>query len=63
MEDQGLVVSEAIKFPVTRQTAKAAHAETQTHGFEVDLIGARSDLLVLATVNPGLAGRSAVESV
>jgi len=50
MEDEGLVVSEAIKFPVTRQTAKAAYMEMQTHGFEVDLVGARADRLVLATV-------------
>ena len=50
MEDEGLVVSEAIKFPVTRRTAKTAYAETQTHGFEVDLIGACADRLVLATV-------------
>ncbi len=49
-EDGRLVVSEAIKFPVTRQTAKTSHGETQTHGFDVDLVGARRDRLVLATV-------------
>lgn len=38
LEGEDLFVSEAVKFPVTRQTAKAAYAETQTHGFEVDLV-------------------------
>jgi hypothetical protein len=50
LEADRLVVSEAIKFPVTRQTHKTDHVEIQTHGYEVDLIGARSNLLVLATV-------------
>jgi hypothetical protein len=50
METEGLVVSEAVKFPVTRPTGKKAYSETQTHGFEVDLVGARRDRLVLATV-------------
>jgi hypothetical protein len=50
MESEGLVVSGAQKFPVTLQTRKASRVEMQTHGFEVDLIGARVDKLVLATV-------------
>lgn len=50
MEAEGLIVSEAVKFPVQRQTRKASHTEVQKHGYEVDLIGARSDRLVLATV-------------
>lgn len=50
LEDEGFVVSEAVKFPVKLQTKKAAYAEFQTHGFEVDLVAARSDRLVLATV-------------
>jgi len=57
LEAEGLVVSEAIKFPVTRQTAKAAYAETQTHGFEVDLVAARADKLVLATVKSFFGSR------
>jgi len=40
-------VSEAVKFRVKRRTAKTSHEETQTHGFEVDLVGARADRLVL----------------
>lgn len=50
MEMEGLVVSEAVKFPVGRRTAKKSHPEFQIHGFEVDLVGARVDKLVLATV-------------
>ena len=41
MEAEGLVVSEAIKFPVTLPTRRAQHVEVQTHGYEVDLVGAR----------------------
>lgn len=44
--DRGLVVSEALKFPVTQQTTSGR----QTHGYEVDLVGARADQLVLASV-------------
>jgi hypothetical protein len=44
------VVSESVKFPVTRQTAKAAYNEVHTHGYAVDLVAARADRLVLATV-------------
>ncbi|MFC7024611.1 hypothetical protein ACFQHV_15825 [Promicromonospora thailandica] len=46
LEAEGLVVSSALKFPVARQTPSGL----QTHGYEVDLIGARADKLVLATV-------------
>lgn len=58
--EDDLVVSEAVKFPVTRRTAKSSHAETQTHGFEVDLVGARSDRLVLATVKSFFGSRGVV---
>jgi hypothetical protein len=60
MESEGLVVSGALKFPVTRQTRKAAYAEFQTHGFEVDLVGARRDRLVLATVKSFFGSRGVV---
>jgi hypothetical protein len=60
LEGEGLVVSEAVKFPVTRQTAKAAYPETQTHGFEVDLVAARADKLVLATVKSFFGSRGVV---
>ena len=57
MEAEGLIVSEAIKFPVQRRTQKASHAEVQTHGYEVDLVGARSDRLVPATVKSFFGSR------
>ncbi|WFG43123.1 hypothetical protein [Pseudonocardia alni] len=64
MEDEGLVVSEAIKFPVPRRTRKLAYEEVQVHGYEVDLVGARADRLVLATVKSFLGSRGvAVEHV
>jgi hypothetical protein len=50
MEAEGFVVSEALKFPVRRQTKKTAYPEFQLHGYEVDLVGARADRLVLASV-------------
>jgi hypothetical protein len=57
LEAEGLVVSEAMKFPVSLPTKKAAYEEIQTHGYEVDLVGARSDRLVLATVKSFLGSR------
>jgi hypothetical protein len=60
MEAEGLVVSEAVKFSVQRKTRKQMHDEVQTHGYEVDLIGARADRLVLATVKSFLGSRGVV---
>lgn len=50
METEGLVVGGATRYPFARLTRKASHAETQTHSYEVDLVGARRDRLVLASV-------------
>lgn len=50
LEAEGLVVSEAVKFPVRLQTRRRDRVEVQTHGYEVDLVGSRADRLVLATV-------------
>lgn len=47
---EGFVVSSAVKFPIRRQSKKKAHIERQKHGYEVDLVGARGDRLVLASV-------------
>lgn len=60
MESEGLVVSSALKFNVRRKTRKQAYDEYQTHGFEVDLIGARRDKLVLATVKSFFGSRGVV---
>lgn len=50
LEAEGLVVSSSVKFPVRRQVNKSSREEFQTHGYEVDLVGARADRLVLASV-------------
>jgi hypothetical protein len=50
LEADGFVVTGNVKFFVARPTKKASYAETQTHGYEVDLVGARSRRLVLAEV-------------
>ncbi|MCC4907757.1 hypothetical protein [Microbacterium sp. cx-59] len=60
LEAEGLVVSSALKFPVKRRTRKVAYEEWQTHGFEVDLVAARSDKLVLATVKSFFGSRGVV---
>jgi hypothetical protein len=57
LEAEGFVVSGAVKFPVTRRTAKAMHKEVQTHGYEVDLVAARANMLVLATVKSFFGSR------
>src|SRR4051812_48704621 len=60
MQDEGLVVSSAVKFPVKRAVAKVARAETQTHGFEIDLVGANATKLVLASVKSFFGSRGVV---
>jgi hypothetical protein len=60
LEAEGLVVSSGVKFPVALQTRRAAYPEVQTHGYEVDLVGARADRLVLATVKSALGSRGIV---
>lgn len=60
MEAEGLVVSPAVKFPVKRATNKAAYKEEQTHGYEVDLVGASAPRLVLATVKSFFGSRGVV---
>ena len=57
LEDEGFVVSSAIKFPVKRTTRKGVYKEVQTHGYEVDLVAARGDRLVLATVKSFFGSR------
>jgi hypothetical protein len=60
LEQQGYVVSSAVKFPFTRQTGRRGYPEFQTHGYEVDLIAARGDDLILATVKSFLGSRGVV---
>ena len=46
-----------VKFFVRRETRKAAYDEFQEHGYEVDLVGARADRLVLASVKSYLGSQ------
>jgi hypothetical protein len=46
-----------VKFFVRRKTLKAAYEEFQEHGYEVDLVGARGDRLLLAEVKSYLGSR------
>ena len=60
LESEGFVVSPAVKFRVKLKTRKTAYEETQAHGYEVDLVGARQDKLVLATVKSFFGSRGVV---
>jgi hypothetical protein len=50
LEAEGYAVSGNVKFFVRRKTKKQSREEYQTHGYEVDLVGARRGSLVLAEV-------------
>jgi hypothetical protein len=60
LEEEGFIVSPAVKFPVRRQVRKASRVEFQEHGYEVDLVAARADRLVLATVKPFFGSQGVV---
>lgn len=51
------VVTSNVKFPVRRRTKKTSREEYQTHGYEVDLVGARNGVLVLAEVKSFFGSR------
>jgi hypothetical protein len=57
LEAEGFVVTSNVKFFVRRLTSKKSREEYQTHGYEVDLVGARSDQLVLAEVKSFFGSR------
>lgn len=50
LEGEGYAVTSNMKFPVTRKTKKAKYDEFQTHGYEVDIVAARGDELLLGSV-------------
>lgn len=50
LEAEGYAVSGNVKFFVRRKTRKRGRDEYQTHGYEVDLVGAKAGSLVLAEV-------------
>lgn len=64
LESEGFVVSSSVKFPVRRRVRKKSRPEFQEHGYEVDLVAAQADRLVLATVKSFLGSRGvAAEAV
>jgi hypothetical protein len=60
LEAEDLVVSGGVKFRVKLPTRKAAYVEEQAHGYEVDLVGARGDRLVLASVKSAFGSNGVV---
>ena len=60
LEQRNYVISSSVKFPVKRQTGRQDRIEIQTHGYEVDLVAARADHLILATVKSFLGSRGVV---
>ncbi|PIP49124.1 MAG: hypothetical protein COX14_00945 [Chloroflexi bacterium CG23_combo_of_CG06-09_8_20_14_all_45_10] len=50
LESQGYIVTTNVKFPVRIRTKKAKYPEYQTHGYEVDIVGAKSNSLLLGSV-------------
>ena len=57
LEAERFVVTGNVKFFVRRKTQKKAHAEYQEHGYEIDLVAARGDQLVLAEVKSYFGSR------
>ena len=47
LESQGYVVTTNVKFPVRRKTKNGQY---QTHGYEVDIVGAKHNSLILGSV-------------
>ena len=57
LEAQGHVVTTNVKFPVRMRTKKRQVVEHQTHGYEVDIVGAKADLLILGSVKSFLGSK------
>jgi hypothetical protein len=47
---ENCVVSSGVKFPVRLKTKKSSRDEFQEHGYEIDLVAARRDRLLLVSV-------------
>ena len=50
LEAKGYIVTTNVKFSIRRKTRKVKYDEYQTHGYEVDIVAARHDSLILASV-------------
>ena len=57
LERKGYVVTNDVKFPVRRKTRKKERDEYQTHGYEVDIVAARRDSLILGSVKSYFGSR------
>ena len=57
LERKGYVVTSNVKFPVRRKTRKKEREEYQTHGYEVDVVAARRDSLILGSVKSYFGSR------
>jgi hypothetical protein len=57
LEAEHFVVTGNVKFFVRRKTRKKGHPEYQEHGYEIDLVGARGDQLILAEVKSYFGSR------
>lgn len=57
LESEGYVVTGNVKFFVRRQTRKATYNEFQTHGYEIDLVGAKCERLILGEVKSYLGSQ------
>lgn len=50
LESKGYIVTTNVKFPVKRRTRKKSRIEYQVHGYEVDIVAAKSNSLLLGSV-------------
>lgn len=57
LQAAGYVVTGNVKVMVRRRTRKAVREESQEHGYEIDLVGARAGKLVLAEVKSFFGSR------
>lgn len=54
---ENCAVTSGVKFPVRLRTKKASRDEFQEHGYEIDLVAARSDRLLLVSVKSLLGSK------
>jgi hypothetical protein len=57
LEAREYVVTGGVKFPITRPVKKEGRAESQTHGYEVDIVGIRNESMVLGSVKSFFGSR------
>jgi len=50
LEAEGYVVTSNVKFPIRKRTKRKVRAEYQTHGYEMDIVAAKHNSLILGSV-------------